>query len=99
MVSTPLADAGFGHLNLKMATDKSKQKRKRGKSWENEETDALISVWSEENVIAQISHKTTSKKAVWAEMAVRLEDIGFAPRTWEQVKSKVHDLTKAYKDI
>ena len=43
--------------------------------------------------------KTTAKKPIWGEMAVRLPDLSFPSRTGEQIKTKVHDLSAAYKDI
>ena len=73
--------------------------RKRSKIWTDEETDALIAIWNEDNILDQISRKTTAKKPVWGEMAVSLHDLSVLSQTGEQIKTKVHDLSAAYKDI
>ena len=56
-------------------------------------------IWNEDNILDQLSRKTTAKKPVWGEMAVSLHDLSFPSRTGEQIKTKVHDLSAAYKDI
>ena len=59
----------------------------------------LISIWREPEIVEKIEARTTNKKLVWEEVAVRLHDIGFPARTGAQVYHKVKDLKRQFKVI
>ena len=60
----------------------------------------LISIWREPEIVDKIEARTTKKKLVWEEVAVRLHhDVGFPARTGAQVYHKVKDLKRQFKVI
>lgn len=67
-----------------------------------EETEAFLAIWYEDQVTSVIETKSTKKKTVLDQISIHLHDIGFPTRTLLEIKNKVQDyqeLTKAYKRL
>ncbi|KAJ8000053.1 hypothetical protein DPEC_G00200830 [Dallia pectoralis] len=67
-----------------------------GWTWSPEETQALISVWSEEQILLKME-QTYRNKHVYSEISERLRDLG-VKRTWKQCQNKMKALKWRYRE-
>uniref|UniRef100_A0A3B3QY72 Myb/SANT-like DNA-binding domain-containing protein n=1 Tax=Paramormyrops kingsleyae TaxID=1676925 RepID=A0A3B3QY72_9TELE len=65
--------------------------------WTNEETQALIAIWSDEQIQRDLDGTTRNKK-VFAIISSRLEDMGHT-RTTEQCRLKIKKLKQDYRKL
>ncbi|KAK6327402.1 hypothetical protein J4Q44_G00030470 [Coregonus suidteri] len=67
-----------------------------GWTWSPEETKALISVWSDEQILLKME-QTYRNKHVYREISERLKDLG-VKRTWKQCQNKMKALKWRYRE-
>ncbi|KAL0962394.1 hypothetical protein UPYG_G00339490 [Umbra pygmaea] len=67
-----------------------------GWTWSPEETKALISVWSDEQILLKME-QTYRNKHVYSEISQRLKDLG-VKRTWKQCQNKMKALKWRYRE-
>ncbi|XP_010895164.5 uncharacterized protein LOC105025854 [Esox lucius] len=67
-----------------------------GWTWSPEETKALISVWSDEQILLKME-QTYRNKHVYSEISERLKDLG-VKRTWKQCQNKMKALKWRYRE-
>ncbi|KAK6323693.1 hypothetical protein J4Q44_G00060320 [Coregonus suidteri] len=67
-----------------------------GWSWSPEETKALISVWSDKQILLKME-QTYRNKHVYSEISERLKDLG-VKRTWKQCQNKIKALKWRYRE-
>uniref|UniRef100_A0A673ZND5 Myb/SANT-like DNA-binding domain-containing protein n=1 Tax=Salmo trutta TaxID=8032 RepID=A0A673ZND5_SALTR len=67
-----------------------------GWTWSPEETKALISVWSNEQILQKME-QTYRNKHVYSEISERLKDLG-VKRTWKQCQNKMKALKWRYRE-
>ncbi|XP_055732186.1 uncharacterized protein LOC129819706 [Salvelinus fontinalis] len=67
-----------------------------GWTWSPEETKALISVWSNEQILLKME-QTYRNKHVYSEISERLKDLG-VKRTWKQCQNKMKALKWRYRE-
>ncbi|XP_028978488.2 uncharacterized protein LOC105025852 isoform X2 [Esox lucius] len=66
-----------------------------GRSWSLEETKALITIWSNEEILQKFG-KWYRNKHVYTEISQLLNDLGFK-RTWKQCQTKIKDMKYSYR--
>ena len=71
-------------------------KNKRGTLWEDEEVDALIALWGDEDVQAKLESAARNIK-VFALIAKRLQELGYEGRSTVQCREKIKKLKGAYR--
>ena len=71
---------------------------KRGTIWEDDEVDALIAVWGEEDIHAKLDGTKCNIK-VFEAIAQKLSDLGFKGRTAVQCREKIKKLKGDYRKI
>ena len=71
---------------------------KRGTLWEDDEVDALIAVWEEEDILAKLDATARNIK-VFEALAQKLSDLGFEGRTAVQCRKKIKKLKGDYRKI
>uniref|UniRef100_A0A8C7GDP9 Uncharacterized protein n=1 Tax=Oncorhynchus kisutch TaxID=8019 RepID=A0A8C7GDP9_ONCKI len=67
-----------------------------GWTWSADETKALISVWSDEQILLKME-QTYRNKHVYSEISERLKDLG-VKRTWKQCQNKIKALKWRYRE-
>ena len=70
--------------------------KKRGRTWEKEETIILLEKWGKEN-IQQHLKECTWKKPIWQEMSTYLNASGYNNRDCDSCKTRIHMLISAYR--
>ena len=75
-----------------MATNQSE--KKRGRTWEKEETIALLEKWGDENIQQQL-RECTRKKPIWVEISKHVKASGYEDREHESCKNRIHTLVSA----
>ena len=71
---------------------------KRGTIWQDEEVDALLAVWGEEDIQAKLDGATRNIK-VFEAIAQKLHDLGFEGRMAVQCCKKIKKLKGDYRKI
>ena len=80
---------GLGEILKKWGGRKQpKQKALQNLDWWGDRCLLIIAICNEDNILDQISRKTTAKKPVGGEMAVRLPDLSFPSQKGEQIKNQ-----------
>ena len=72
-------------------------KQDRGRNWSDEEIRALISVWSDDVIQAELEG-THRNQHVYKKMSAELEKLGYR-RTWDKCRDKVKKLKQEYKKV
>ncbi|XP_072039711.1 uncharacterized protein [Amphiura filiformis] len=71
----------------------------RAKRWTDKEVQALLSIWEEPEIAAEIATFTSTYKPVFQNIADRLKTDYQFERNREQVSSKIRDMRKFYKNL
>ena len=71
--------------------------RRRSPPWNEDETKTLLNIWGQ-NETQRRFREMGRNRPIWIDVSRELEDNGFC-RTWEQCKSRVHNLESHYKKI
>ena len=71
--------------------------RRRSPPWNEDETITLLNTWSQTETKRRF-REMGRNCPIWIDISRELEDNGFS-RTWEQCKSRVHNLESHYKKI
>ena len=71
--------------------------RRRSPMWTVDETTTLINIWGQ-NEMQRRLREMGRNRPIWNDIARELEDNGYF-RTWEQCKSRLHNLESRYKKI
>ena len=69
--------------------------RKRGRTWEKEETLALLERRGEENVQQKL-RECKKKKPIWVSIINFVKASGYEDRDFESCKTRMHTLVSAY---
>ena len=70
--------------------------KKRGRTWEKEETIILLEKWGEENVQQRLK-ECSRKKPIWQEISTYLNASGYDDRDCDSCKTRIHTLISAYR--
>ena len=70
--------------------------RKRGRTWEHQETVLLIEKWGDTNTQERLK-ECSRKKPIWEEISVFLRAAGYTDRDHESCKTRIHTLVNAYR--
>lgn len=70
--------------------------KKRGRTWEKEETIILLEKWGEENIQQRLK-ECTRKKSIWQEISTYLNASGYDDRDCDSCKTRIHTLISAYR--
>ena len=68
--------------------------RKRGGSWEHQETVLLIEKWGDTNMQERL-RECSRKKTIWEEISALLRAAGYADRDHGSWKTRIHTLVNA----
>lgn len=68
-----------------------------GGGWTTEATKALLGIWGESSVQSQLDG-VVRNKTIYLKIANDLKEMGFN-HTWEQCRTKVKNLVKAYRKV
>lgn len=68
---------------------------KRGETWSDEEVLALISIWSQEEILKMLE-KCHKNADIYGKMSAKMEALGFH-RDYNQCRTKVKHLKSTYK--
>ena len=74
----------------------AKNSNHRGALWEDDEVDALIAIWGEEDMQAKLEGATRNIK-IFDTIAKRLNELGFEGRTAVQCREKMKKIKGAYR--
>ncbi|XP_041759035.2 zinc finger protein 354B [Coregonus clupeaformis] len=66
-----------------------------GGTWSPKETEALISVWSNKQILQEME-RSYRKKHVYSEISKQMKDLG-VKRTWKQCQTKIKDMKFSYR--
>ena len=69
--------------------------KKRGRTWEKEETIILLEKWGEENIQQRLK-ECSRKKPIWQEISTYLNASGYDDRDCDSCKTRIHTLISAY---
>lgn len=70
--------------------------KKRGRTWEKEETLVLLEKWGEDNVQERLK-ECKRKKPIWEEISGHVKASGYEDRESESCKTRIHTLVSAYR--
>ena len=70
--------------------------KKRGRTWEKEETIILLEKWGEENIQLRLK-ECKRKKPIWQEISNFLNASGYNDRDCDSCKTRIHTLISAYR--
>ncbi|XP_046570034.1 zinc finger and SCAN domain-containing protein 29-like [Haliotis rubra] len=70
--------------------------KRRGASWSDDETLALLNIWQELHVEESLDNPKTNNTSIYKTISSSLEDYGFQ-KTPEQCKVKMHTLKRSYR--
>ena len=73
-----------------------REDKKRGRTWEKEETVILLEKWGEDNIQQRLK-ECTRKKPIWQEISNFLSASGYDDRDWDSCKTRIHTLISAYR--
>ncbi|KAM9419649.1 uncharacterized protein ACWYII_022661 isoform 4-T5 [Salvelinus alpinus] len=66
-----------------------------GQTWTPKETEALISVWSNKQILQEME-RSYRKKHVYSDISKQIKDLG-VKRTWKQCQTKIKDMKFSYR--
>ena len=70
--------------------------KKRGRTWEKEETRILLEKWGEENIQQRLK-ECSWKKPIWQEISTYLNTSGYDDRDCNSCKTRIHTLISTYR--
>ena len=70
--------------------------KKRGRTWEKEETIILLEKWGKENIQQRLK-ECTRKKPIWQEISTYVNASGYDDRDYDSCKTRIHMLISAYR--
>lgn len=73
-----------------------REDKKRGRTWEKEETVILLEKWGEDNIQQRLK-ECTRKKPIWQEISNFLSASGYDDRDCDSCKTRIHTLISAYR--
>ena len=74
----------------------SESEKKRGRTWEKEETLLLLEKWGEENIQEKLK-ECTRKKPIWIEISNYIKASGYEDREFGVCKTHIQTLVSAYR--
>jgi len=73
-----------------------REDKKRGRTWEKEETIILLEKWGEDNIQQRLK-ECTRKKPIWQEISSFLNASGYDDRDCDSCKTRIHTLISVYR--
>ena len=73
-----------------------REDKKRGRTWEKEETVILLEKWGEDNIQQRLK-ECTRRKPIWQEISNFLSASGYDDRDCDSCKTRIHTLISAYR--
>ena len=65
--------------------------------WSTQETKTLVSIWGEADVQSQLDG-VIRNKVIYEKISRKMEAAGY-PRTWQQCRTKIKNLTHKYRKV